>query len=121
MHGDLTGVRLSDLSLEGFSIFFFHKYSSIYVCVCQPNILVDNEGHACLCDFGLSRTVVGFQGTQFFTSNMGGALRWMDIALLRYDEDSKEEPTGLSMETDVYSLGCIMLQVCSLVLLSIIS
>lgn len=77
----------------------------------QPNVLIDDEGRARLCDFGLSRTVADFQGTQYLTSNLGGALRWMDPVLLQCGADGDEKPIGLSTGTDVYSLGSVMLQV----------
>ena len=85
----------------------------------QSNVLINNEHHACLTDFGLSRIRAEFEGTSYWSSTVGGALRWRAPELLPGQNDPEEDGTEtskksvpvLTFECDVYSFGCVMLQV----------
>ena len=85
-------------------------------------MLISNEHHACLTDFGLSRILAEFEGTSYWSSTVGGALRWRAPELLPEQEEAVEEEEDgtekrkengpvLTFECDVYSFGCVMLQV----------
>ena len=85
----------------------------------QSNVLISNEHNACLTDFGLSRILAEFEGTSYWSSTVGGALRWRAPELLPRQDDpveeddtekSKESGPVLTFECDVYSFGCVMLQ-----------
>jgi len=75
------------------------------------NVLVTDEGNACLCDFGLSALMIAFHGTSFYTSTVGGNARWAAPEIYRVTDD--EVTRSVSVQTDVYSFGCIMLEIFS--------
>jgi serine/threonine protein kinase len=66
----------------------------------------------------LSTIQAEFQGTSYFTSSIGGAVRWTAPELYHVPEDSSENEEDLeapadklSEQSDIYSFGCVMLQV----------
>jgi len=63
----------------------------------QPNVLIDGEGRASICDFGLSIILDG-EPTGHTSSNFGGSLRFLAPELL-------EESTR-TVETDMYAYAC---------------
>ncbi|KZT20454.1 kinase-like protein [Neolentinus lepideus HHB14362 ss-1] len=69
------------------------------------NILIADDGHAVLSDFGLSRIVEDLVGpTGNTTSTAGGTIRWMAPELVNAGEDIFEvRPT---LRSDVWSFGC---------------
>jgi serine/threonine protein kinase len=67
-------------------------------------VLVDNEGHALVADFGL---VTFFESVSPDASTYeGGNSRWMAPELQHPDYSVKR-----TTATDIYSLGCLMLEV----------
>lgn len=99
VHGDLTGVSISPLT------FAIHLSDSSF----QSNILIDDEGKARLCDFGLSSIAADFQSTSHLTSTIGGNVRWAAPELYHiYEDDSTPSVTKYS---DIYSFGSVMLEV----------
>lgn len=80
----------------------------------QSNILIDDEGKAKLCDFGLSSIVVEFCGTSSLTSCVGGAVRWADALFYSINTDDEEQETpapALTTRSDIYSFGSVTLEV----------
>ena len=87
----------------------------------QANIVVHEDKHAALCDFGLSRlhalldheVLAGFssqgpvvpQSTGFTATSFGGTLRYLAPELLLLDD---VRPT---LETDIYAFGCTCAEV----------
>jgi serine/threonine protein kinase len=94
VHGDLKGVR----SL------LFYVFSLMFVP--QANVLINDMGHACLADFGLSRILEELSGSASTTSNLAGSIRWMAPELII----DSHRPTALS---DMYAFGSLMLEVSS--------
>ncbi|RDB14785.1 Serine/threonine-protein kinase STY46 [Hypsizygus marmoreus] len=86
-----------------------HSRSIVHGDLTGSNILIKDDGKACLCDFGLSTIVAEVQGAAFFTSTIGGAVRWADALLYRLNS---EEPV-VSTWSDIYSFGSVMLEVLS--------
>jgi serine/threonine protein kinase len=76
----------------------------------QSNILITDEGKACLCDFGLSNIVVEFLGASYFASTIGGAVRWADPLFYRMSSEEDEAPV-VGTSSDIYSFGSVMLEV----------
>ena len=73
-------------------------------------MLIDINGKACITDFGLSM-VLDEIGSTFGTSSVGKwseTLRWAAPELLDLTNDTN---TGPTIPSDIYSFGCIMLQV----------
>jgi len=97
IHGDLTGVsHLCQII-----------WSSLH-SVIQSNILITDEGKACLCDFGLS-SITEFQGTSYLASTIGGNVRWTAPELFHINEDGSIPP--VTSHSDIYSFGSVMLEV----------
>jgi serine/threonine protein kinase len=78
----------------------------------KHNILVDDDGHACLCDFGLGN-IYESVGPAFVTSVFAGSMRWMapELVLSNNDPDIAQR-LPRSTQTDVYSFGSVVFQVC---------
>jgi serine/threonine protein kinase len=68
-------------------------------------VLIDGEGRASICDFGLSIILDG-EPTGHTSSNFGGSLRFLAPELL-------EESTR-TVETDIYTYACTCIQVGSI-------
>ncbi|KAF7345015.1 putative TKL/TKL-ccin protein kinase [Mycena venus] len=106
-------------ALEGSQwIYLVHENLIVHGDLTGSNILIDDEGKAKLCDFGLSSIVVEFCGTSSLTSCIGGAVRWADASLysLITDGDSDEaaqEPPALTTRSDIYSFGSVTLEILS--------
>ena len=81
--------------------------------IVQSNVLVQDNGRACLADFGLSTMVLGFTNPSYFTTSIKGNIRWAAAELFEVPDDDDEGDTAvsLSIECDVYSFGSIALQV----------
>ncbi|KDQ12063.1 hypothetical protein BOTBODRAFT_430229 [Botryobasidium botryosum FD-172 SS1] len=73
----------------------------------SDNILVDNKGHACLSDFGLSR-IFQFVKTGLTTTTAAGSYRWMAPELLFPEND---KPAMVTKESDMYALGCLGIEI----------
>ncbi|KAG1741464.1 kinase-like domain-containing protein [Suillus paluster] len=73
------------------------------------NVLINNNGSACLTDFGLSGTLSELAGMTYLikTSCRPGALRWTAPEFFSGDESAAVVTT----QSDIYSFGSIMLQV----------
>lgn len=75
----------------------------------QANVLITDQGKACLCDFGLSTLMIAFHGTSFYTSTVGGNVRWTAPEIYRFTDN--ETAHSVTVQSDVYSFGCILLEV----------
>ncbi|KIK61418.1 hypothetical protein GYMLUDRAFT_166629, partial [Collybiopsis luxurians FD-317 M1] len=74
------------------------------------NILVTDDLHCCLADFGLALTTSDSQAWSVATTgSMKGAVRWMAPELLN-PEDITDE-TLKSPSRDIFALGCTMVEV----------
>lgn len=95
VHGDLKPVRFPSY-LANLTITQQFK---------QANLLIDDEGHARLCDFGLARLIASFGSTGLTTtSEFSGTVRYLSYELCT----SEDLPT---MASDVHALGCVGLEV----------
>ncbi|GAB1525349.1 hypothetical protein RhiTH_008508 [Rhizoctonia solani] len=66
------------------------------------NVLVDQGGRACICDFGLSRFMKDFMSID---TTFGGTIRWMAPEQLR------AETMIVSLPADIFSWGMLSLEV----------
>ena len=78
----------------------------------QPNILIDDAGHVRLADFGLSNFVDSTSASTSFGHS--SAIAWLAPELLVPEELGLDtyRPT---MASDVYALGSVCWEVCSLI------
>jgi serine/threonine protein kinase len=82
----------------------------------QSNVLIDDNGRACISDFGLSILLTELGGPNYATSrHAAGALRWIAPELLDlWVPEGEENPLHVfpTPQNGVYSFGMVMLQVC---------
>ena len=79
----------------------------------KANILIDQNGHACLADFGFLAIVP--DPTNASTSSsivIGGTIRWMSPELLSSDPTGPEV-ARLTKRSDCYALGMVIYEVLS--------
>ncbi|KAG1885363.1 kinase-like domain-containing protein [Suillus fuscotomentosus] len=96
------GLSLTTLRDVASGLQYLHTNNIVHGDLTGNNVLVGSDGSACIADFGLSFVDAPYVS---WTSRMKGNLRWMAPELLRGTE---VRPTKRS---DIYSFGCVMLQV----------
>ncbi|KAG2144219.1 kinase-like domain-containing protein, partial [Suillus clintonianus] len=114
-HNDLQAQGRSRL-LEDVSagLRYLHSVPVVHGDITGADVLINERGHARLIDFGLSTIVQPLLGQSHLaiSSRHPGAIRYAAPELLSPDEDARELPIPLE-KADIYSFGCIMLQVLS--------
>ncbi|KAF7986581.1 hypothetical protein HWV62_26342 [Athelia sp. TMB] len=74
------------------------------------NVLIDDNGNACLTDFGLSFILPEFKDTPLWSSNIGHLNRWSPAELVPpIGEDAEGYVPQLTSRCDIYALGCLVL------------
>ncbi|KAG2137053.1 kinase-like domain-containing protein [Suillus clintonianus] len=92
---------------------YLHEKDIIHGDLMAPNVLIDENGDALLADFGMSRLLADHE-TSFFKSNSPGAIRWAAPEIISLDNENTDEKVSEPNRTsDIYSFGCIMVQVLS--------
>ncbi|KAF5317546.1 hypothetical protein D9619_013145 [Psilocybe cf. subviscida] len=81
------------------------------------NVLIDDNFHARICDFGLSTLLLeecegSLSAQSNYASHLGGSVRWADAYLFRSFEDDIAPPL-IGTWNDIYSFGSIILEVLS--------
>ncbi|KDQ06850.1 hypothetical protein BOTBODRAFT_233332 [Botryobasidium botryosum FD-172 SS1] len=71
------------------------------------NVLIKDDGEACLADFGLSRFIESVS-TGLTTTVFSGTPRWMAPELFF---PSKDEVAPVTKEGDVYAFGCLAVEI----------
>ncbi|KAF8836514.1 kinase-like protein [Paxillus ammoniavirescens] len=89
---------------------YLHTHPVIHGDLTSANILIDDDGKPHLSDFGLCTILGGLQGGSSFirSSCRPGAIRWTAPELVS-TPDTMEPSTA----SDIFSFGCIMLQILS--------
>ena len=80
----------------------------------QPNILIDNNRNAVLCDFGLASITADAESAHASTVNSAGSIRWMAPERLSIiDGGSEPAPNAfrVTKESDMYSLAMVVIEV----------
>ncbi|OAX31540.1 kinase-like protein [Rhizopogon vinicolor AM-OR11-026] len=81
----------------------------------KNNVVIDSNGNALLADFGLSAALA--EGNRSYgDSYLTDAVRWMAPELTDIDTDENTRPSRVprpTKQSDIFSLGCIMLEVFS--------
>jgi serine/threonine protein kinase len=91
---------------------YLHHKGIIHGDLMPSNVLIDENENALLADFGLSHLLE--HETSFFKSLGPGAIRWADPKIISFNPaNSDEEVSKPSKKSDIYSFGCIMMQVLS--------
>ncbi|KZP17721.1 kinase-like protein [Athelia psychrophila] len=92
---------------------YLHSKDVIHADLHPGNILIHNNGHPCLTDFGLSSINAEFAGTSYFTATMCAAIRWCAPELVPPQEDVESFSPRLTVACDIFSFGNVVLQVLS--------
>ncbi|KAG6375777.1 kinase-like domain-containing protein [Boletus reticuloceps] len=98
---------------------YLHSRSVVHGDLSGSNVLIRENGRACIADFGLSMLLTELGGSTFAASSHArGTLRWTAPELLDLEipEDGMEEESqriAPTTQSDVYSFGSIMLQILS--------
>ncbi|KAF9234044.1 kinase-like domain-containing protein [Melanogaster broomeanus] len=89
---------------------YLHSFPIVHGDLSSGNVLVDGNGRACLSDFGLCSILGGLHGGSSFVRSTcrPGAIRWAAPELV-LNPDTVQPSTA----SDVFSFGCIMLQILS--------
>ncbi|KAF9231206.1 kinase-like protein, partial [Melanogaster broomeanus] len=89
---------------------YLHSQDVVHGDLHSENVLVDDDGRACLTDFGLSLIIQDFVGTSYLKSGVCGAVRYADPELVHqvHSEGKIAHPT---IPSDIYSFGGLMLHV----------
>ncbi|TFK48873.1 kinase-like protein [Heliocybe sulcata] len=98
--------RLLDEIAQG--LFYLHSENIVHGDICGRNILIDDQGHARLADFGLSVLAEATKGA-YTESHSTGSERWQPAELLDFTRTSFRK----TRETDVYAFGCVCLELCT--------
>ncbi|KAG2030398.1 kinase-like domain-containing protein [Suillus americanus] len=99
---------------------YLHEQEVIHGDLTSTNVVIDRDGNAFLTDFGLSVALAENDRT-YYNSYSSGAVRWLAPELIGSREpesnpdnsDSDAELPKPNSQSDVFSLGCIMLHVFS--------
>ncbi|KAG6816780.1 hypothetical protein H0H87_003043 [Tephrocybe sp. NHM501043] len=90
---------------------YLHNNSIIHGDLKGPNILIDEQGRARLCDFGIASICdpeIKAWTTQSSVSSKGGSTRWQAPELFDLNSDEDVPNTVFS---DVYAFGCVCYEV----------
>ncbi|KAG1860937.1 kinase-like domain-containing protein [Suillus subluteus] len=97
---------------------YLHEKGVIHGDLTSTNVVIDRDGNAFLADFGLSVALIESDRSYYQSYSNGGAVRWAAPELIDLP-DPESIPDGSdnfpkpNSQSDVFSLGCIMLQVFS--------
>ncbi|KZP30416.1 kinase-like protein [Athelia psychrophila] len=121
--GDLHSFVRSDISLSlrrditcdaARGLAYLHSKDIIHGDLTCKNILIDNQGKACITDFGLSILKAEFEGTHYMTSTAGGAIRYRAPELFPGPSNDPAVLNGftpvLTPACDIWSLASVILQ-----------
>ncbi|KIJ09439.1 hypothetical protein PAXINDRAFT_17461 [Paxillus involutus ATCC 200175] len=103
------GARISILVKVGEALDYIHSQHVVHGDLTGSNILINGGGQPLISDFGLSSIIEEHNMTSYFKSHRPGSIRWVAPELLGEVEPS----TKPSVESDVYSYGCVMLHTLS--------
>ncbi|KAJ7106398.1 kinase-like domain-containing protein [Mycena crocata] len=83
---------------------FVHNQNVVHGDLRGSNILVDDNGHACLTDFGLTILSDGTTMSETGNDSPKGSIRWMDPEALN-------PPFTRTTASDIYAFGGVCLEV----------
>ncbi|KIK61707.1 hypothetical protein GYMLUDRAFT_165708 [Collybiopsis luxurians FD-317 M1] len=88
---------------------YLHSQNVVHGDLRGSNILVDEDWHACLADFGLAVFEDATMGTP---SQQAGSVRWM-APELHHPQAFKLKDFRRTFASDVYSFACVCVEVCA--------
>jgi serine/threonine protein kinase len=99
---------------------YLHEQGVIHGDLTSTNVVIDHDGNAFLADFGLS-VALAEGDRSYYDSYSSGAVQWLAPELIGSsdpestpdDSDGDVDFPKPNSQSDIYSLGCIMLHVFS--------
>jgi len=88
---------------------YLHAHSIVHGDISGLNILVDHEGRAQLCDFGVMPLLAEILSLPQPSGGIRSAVRWTDPQLFDVQND-EINPCTPTEQTDIYSTGSVLLQ-----------
>ncbi|KAG1765800.1 kinase-like domain-containing protein [Suillus occidentalis] len=117
-HGTTLTTQSKLKLLHGIAsgLYYFHSFPIVHGDITSSNVLVDlkdGQYKACLTDFGLSNVLCGHLKDHTIEGStvQPGATRWTAPELFR----SHEPPSDITTQNDMYSFGCVMFHLLTLV------
>ncbi|KAG1785070.1 kinase-like domain-containing protein [Suillus plorans] len=112
-HIPLSTFQKLDMSRQIASgLKYLHEKGIVHGDLTPNNVLINSDDKLCLADFGLS-VILAESGNPTFNSCHGGNVRWMApemVALPDLEQEEGTKPIKPTNSADVYSHGCIVLQ-----------
>jgi len=93
---------------------YLHSQHVVHGDLKGPNILIDDNHNAVLCDFGLASITADAESAHASTVNSAGSIRWMAPERLSiFDGTSEPAPNSVRVtkESDMYSLAMVVIEV----------
>lgn len=89
------------------AIVYLHSLNIVHGDIKGSNVLISDDGHPVVIDFGLSR-IIGYT-TGYTTSSMPGSIRWQAPELLQPTSSPKDR----SKASDIWAFGCTVYELLS--------
>jgi len=113
-HPDLSPEKRHEILLQICDgLCYLHSEEVIHGQLNGSNILMDRKGNAYLADFGFLPVVLDFRTAPYLSTAIGNSVRWAAPELFEIPDTTDGPPLQLTMQSDIYSLGSIILQVLS--------
>lgn len=93
---------------------YLHSRDVVHGDLKGPNILIDDNNNAILCDFGLASITADAESAHASTVNSAGSIRWMAPERLSiFDGSSEPVPNAIRVtkESDMYSLAMVVIEI----------
>ncbi|KAF9228887.1 kinase-like protein [Gyrodon lividus] len=111
---DLSAEKRHDiLSQISDGLSYLHSKEIMHGELNGANVLMDTNGNAYLTDFGLFPIVLEFRSAPYLSTAIGSSVRWAAPELFQVPDTDDGTTLQLSLRSDIYSFGSVMLQVFS--------
>ncbi|KIM86395.1 hypothetical protein PILCRDRAFT_816351 [Piloderma croceum F 1598] len=100
---DADRMKLVSEVVDG--VEYLHENGFIHGDIKSKNILINDEGNACITDFGLTRKL------EVTTEFVGGTIRWMAKELFPSEYDGGSEPRLITEASDTWAVGMTALEI----------
>ncbi|KAJ7048291.1 kinase-like domain-containing protein [Mycena amicta] len=99
----------------GSGLQFLHAKGVVHGDLSLANVLIDKQGVACICDFGISK-ILGCKG---FTTRPSGTPQYSapELFFVIHDDSSMGRPSPTTQQSDVYAFALVALQILTSVLI----
>ncbi|KAF8842581.1 kinase-like protein [Paxillus ammoniavirescens] len=113
-HPDLSPEKRHEILLQICDgLCYLHSKAIMHGQLNGSNVLMDRNGNAYLADFGFLPVVLEFRVAPYLSTAIGSSVRWAAPELFEIPDAANAPPLQLTMHSDIYSFGSIMLQVLS--------